>query len=128
MKVGENQVKYLADIAMIAMDDEETEAQRRDLERIATYTETLAGIDTVGVPEQTHPFGHDMEDGSGEANDSCGAGEAGVAAGVRAAGKTGAMSRFREDEVTNEDRTKEFMAAAPDSKGPYFRVPRTIEE
>ena len=104
MKVGENQVKYLADIAMIAMDDEETEAQRRDLERIATYTETLAGIDTAGVPEQTHPFGHDMEDGSS------------------------AMSRFREDEVTNEDRTKEFMAAAPDSKGPYFRVPRTIEE
>jgi len=119
MKVGENQVKYLADIAMIAMDEEETEAQRRDLERIATYTETLAGIDTAGVPERTHPFGHDMEDGSGGADGACGAG---------GAGKADAMSRFREDEVTNEDRTKEFMAAAPDSKGPYFRVPRTIEE
>jgi len=116
MKIGENQVKYLADIAMIAMDEEETEAQRRDLERIATYTETLAGIDTAGVPEQTHPFGHDVEDGAGEAD------------GTDKTGEATAMSRFREDEVTNEDRTKEFMAAAPDSKGPYFRVPRTIEE
>ena len=104
MKVDENRIKYLADIAMISIDAEEREAQRRDLERIATYTEALCGIDTAGAPEQTHPFGNGMADGENSVN--C----------------------FREDEVTNEDRTKELIAAAPDSKGPYFRVPRTIEE
>ncbi|MDR3363586.1 MAG: Asp-tRNA(Asn)/Glu-tRNA(Gln) amidotransferase subunit GatC [Clostridiales Family XIII bacterium] len=40
----------------------------------------------------------------------------------------GAVNRFREDVVTNGDRTEELLANAPDRKGPYFRVPRTVEE
>ena len=116
MKVEQNQIKYLAGIAMIAMGAEETEAQRRDLERIATYTETLGGIDTAGVPERTHPFGH------------AAAGGLGGLGGADGPGGSDGLNRLREDEVTNEDRTKEWMAAAPDSKGPYIRVPRTIEE
>ncbi len=38
------------------------------------------------------------------------------------------VNRFREDVVTNEARTGELLANAPDSSGPYFRVPRTVEE
>ena len=37
-------------------------------------------------------------------------------------------NRLREDEVTNEDQAERWTGAAPDSKGSYFRVPRTIEE
>lgn len=37
-------------------------------------------------------------------------------------------NRFRPDEVTNGDRTEELLANAPDRRGSYFRVPRTVEE
>ena len=98
MGIDNKLIKHLAEIAAIEMGDEETESQRRDLERITDYAGKLAELDTAGLPEQTHPFG--------------------------AVGE----NRLRADEVTNEDRTKELVAAAPDSKGPYFRVPRTVEE
>jgi Asp-tRNA(Asn)/Glu-tRNA(Gln) amidotransferase C subunit len=38
------------------------------------------------------------------------------------------INRLREDTVTNEDKSAELVAGAPDSKGSYFRVPRTVEE
>ena len=98
MAVDTNQVKHLAEIAAIGMGGEELMAQQRDLERIAAYTARLAELDTAGLPEQTHPFG-----ATGE-------------------------NRLRGDEVTNGDQAEELVAAAPDSKGPYFRVPRTVEE
>ena len=37
-------------------------------------------------------------------------------------------SRFRGDVVTNEARADELLSNAPDRKGPYFRVPRAVEE
>ncbi|MDR1815358.1 MAG: Asp-tRNA(Asn)/Glu-tRNA(Gln) amidotransferase subunit GatC [Clostridiales Family XIII bacterium] len=39
-----------------------------------------------------------------------------------------AANRFREDEVTNGDRTEALLAGAPDKSAPYFKVPRTVEE
>ncbi|MCL1895621.1 MAG: Asp-tRNA(Asn)/Glu-tRNA(Gln) amidotransferase subunit GatC [Clostridiales bacterium] len=98
MAVDTNLIKHLAEIAAIDMGEEELMAQQRDLERIAAYTARLAELDTSDVPAQTHPFG-----------------EAGV-------------NCLRDDEVTNVDQAEELVAAAPDSKGPYFRVPRTVEE
>ena len=100
MRIDKKQIEELAGLAQIGMGAEETEAQRKDLERLATYTEVLKDLDTTGLPCQTHPFG---------------------------AAETG-VNRFRPDVVTNEDRTEEWIASAPDSKGPYFRVPRTVEE
>ena len=38
------------------------------------------------------------------------------------------VNRFREDVVTNNDRRSELLAGAPDSKGDYFRVLKTVEE
>ncbi|WP_312648838.1 Asp-tRNA(Asn)/Glu-tRNA(Gln) amidotransferase subunit GatC [Aminipila sp.] len=34
---------------------------------------------------------------------------------------------FREDEVTNSDKREEVLQNAPDSKGDYFRVHKTVE-
>jgi len=98
MKIDTKFTGYLAGVAAIDMGEEELEAQRRDLERIVSFTGRLSDLDTEGLPCQTHPFG-----------DSGG-------------------NRLRADEITNEDHTKELIAAAPDSKGPYIRVPRTVEE
>jgi len=104
MKIDDKQIEFLAGLAKIEMGPEETEGQRRDLERIASYTECLNGLNTDDMDEQSHPFGIGGPDGKG------------------------GMDRLREDEVTNEDLAEEWMRAAPDSKGRLFRVPRTIEE
>ncbi|MDR3305734.1 MAG: Asp-tRNA(Asn)/Glu-tRNA(Gln) amidotransferase subunit GatC [Clostridiales Family XIII bacterium] len=37
-------------------------------------------------------------------------------------------NRLREDRITNGDRRESLLENAPDRKGAYFRVPRTIEE
>ena len=99
MKISEETIKYLAEVAMIEMGADEREAQRKDLERISTYTEKLFEVDTEGAECQTHPFTPAFE-----------------------------VNRFRTDEVTNKDRKEEWTEAAPDSKGTYIRVPRTVEE
>jgi len=104
MKIDEKRIEFLTGLAKIEMGPEEMEAHRRDLERIATYTECLNELDTSDMPEQSHPFGSSGLD------------------------ERGGMDRLREDEVTNEDMTAEWMHAAPDSKGRFFRVPRTVEE
>jgi aspartyl-tRNA(Asn)/glutamyl-tRNA(Gln) amidotransferase subunit C len=100
MKIEKKQIQEIADLAQIGLSQEELEAQRIDLERISFYTEKLKDIDTNGKPCQTHPFGAGYYD----------------------------VNRFRPDLVTNEDRAEEWTSAAPDSKGSYFRVPRTVEE
>ena len=99
MKISKEKIKYLADTAMIEMDDAEREAQRKDLERISAYTEKLGELDTEGEVCMSHPFAFDTS-----------------------------VNRFRADEVTNKDQKEEWIKAAPDSKGTYIRVPRTVEE
>jgi len=99
MKISEEKFKYIAETAMIEMDADEREAQRKDLERISTYTEKLGELDTEGEAGRSHPFAFDTS-----------------------------VNRFRTDEVTNKDRKEVWIKAAPDSKGTYIRVPRTVEE
>ena len=88
-------------MGLIEMDPEEMEAQRQDLERIASFAEKLKELETENLPELTHPFGFDSE-----GYDNC----------------------LREDIVTNDDCAESFAASAPDSKGVFFRTPRTVEE
>lgn len=38
-----------------------------------------------------------------------------------------AVNRFREDVVTNQDRREELLQNAPDKKGTYFKVFKTVE-
>ena len=99
MKISEKTMEYLVDTAMLGMDEEEKEAQRKDLERISTFTEKLGDLDTTGQDCVSHPFVPSLN-----------------------------SNRFRSDIVTNENKSKELIAAAPDSKGPYIRTPRTVED
>ena len=99
MKISEKTMEYLVSTSMIDMEEEEKEAQRKDLERISTFTEKLGELDTTGQECLSHPFVPAMN-----------------------------SNRFRPDIVTSEDKSKELIAAAPDSKGPYIRTPRTVED
>ena len=99
MKIDERTMDYLANVSMIGMDEDETEAQRKDLERIATFTEVLSELDTTGEACVSHPFIPALNE-----------------------------NRFRADIVTCEDKSKELVAAAPDKKGSYVRVPRAVED
>lgn len=38
------------------------------------------------------------------------------------------VNRFREDVVTNKDRREEMLSNAPDKKGDYFKVFKTVED
>lgn len=38
------------------------------------------------------------------------------------------VNRFREDVVTNEDRREDMLANAPEKKGDFFKVFKTVEE
>jgi aspartyl-tRNA(Asn)/glutamyl-tRNA(Gln) amidotransferase subunit C len=38
------------------------------------------------------------------------------------------VNKFRDDVVTNGDRREEMLANAPERKGDYFRVFKTVEE
>jgi aspartyl-tRNA(Asn)/glutamyl-tRNA(Gln) amidotransferase subunit C len=38
------------------------------------------------------------------------------------------VNTFRKDEVSNADDHERLLANAPDRRGEYFRVPRTVEE
>ena len=101
MTVDINTMKQLAEIAAIEMGPEEVAEQTAILKELAACTANLLSVETEGLPRQTHPFADAGADGA---------------------------NRLREDVVTSEDHAKEFTAAAPDSKGAYFRVPRTVEE
>ena len=111
MKIDDTLMKQIAALAVIDMGPEEMEAQRQDLERIATFTEKLAELDTDCLPGQTKQLSPPLSHGSGFGGSG---------------GYT--ENRLREDIVMNEDHAKEFVAIAPDSKGLYFRTPRTVDE
>ena len=89
--------KQLAETAAIDLNPEELEAQAAALEEFVSFTEGLLSVNTEGLPARTHPFAETGE------------------------------NRLREDKVTNEDHGKEYATTSPDSKGRYFRVPRTVE-
>ena len=112
MEIDKKQLLDIANLALIELDPEEIESQRLALERISTYTEKITNLDTSGLQCQTHPFGFD----------------GGISSETTCTGDEGSLNRFRSDDVENKNLLEEWLKAAPDSKGPYIRVPRAVEE
>jgi len=106
MEIDEKTIEQLTKLAMIELSLEEKEAHRSDLEKLATFAGTIG----VGTNETNETNGGEAEGGS------C------------VPGAVTGTNRLREDVVTNEDLADELLAGAPDSKGPYLRVPRTVDE
>ena len=51
MALTTEDVKGLAELARLELSDAEVETRRGELERILTYVDRLAAVDTTGVPE-----------------------------------------------------------------------------
>ncbi|HVB99146.1 MAG TPA: Asp-tRNA(Asn)/Glu-tRNA(Gln) amidotransferase subunit GatC, partial [Candidatus Dormibacteraeota bacterium] len=82
----------------LELTESEIETYRRQLDQILTYVENLDRLDTSGVD----PLAQVVASGTGAAI-------------------------WREDEVRPAGVTGDALAAAPDARPPFFRVPKVIE-
>ena len=112
MKVADQDVAYVADLANLELTEEERPRMVRDLNAILGYVDLLDALDTKDVPpmaQVSDRFGVDPS-------------------------KTGS-ARFayaRRDDVT-EGLRKSFtpeaaLSNAPESDGTFFKVPKVIEK
>jgi aspartyl-tRNA(Asn)/glutamyl-tRNA(Gln) amidotransferase subunit C len=96
-------VRRVAELANLELTAEEEPRMRRDLNAILGHIAQLNELDTVGVPamEQVGEMLGGVVDGRG--------------------------ASLRADEVRPSLDRAEVMAAAPDSDGRFFKVPKVIE-
>lgn len=111
MKVTENDVSYVAELANMELTSEERQRMLRDLNSILEYIDRLNQLDTTNVPPMA------------QVSDRFGIDQA----------KQGS-ARFsyatREDIVEGLRKSlpqEQALANAPDSDGTFFRVPKVIE-
>lgn len=111
MKVTENDVSYVAELANMELTSDERQRMLRDLNSILEYIDRLNQLDTTNVPPMA------------QVSDRFGIDQA----------KQGS-ARFsyatREDIVEGLRKSlpqEQALANAPDSDGTFFRVPKVIE-
>jgi aspartyl-tRNA(Asn)/glutamyl-tRNA(Gln) amidotransferase subunit C len=111
MKVTEQDVAYVADLANLELSEDERRSMLRDLNSILEYVDRLNELDTANVPPMA------------QVSDRYGVDQA----------KQGS-DRFayaaREDVLEGVRKSlphKEALANAPDADADYFRVPKVIE-
>jgi len=97
MKISEEEVRYIADLANLRLSGEELKKYRADLEEILTYVEKLNELDTSGVEPMAQVLSED---------------------------NTPAM---REDELKPSFEPEEALRAAPAPGAGHFKVPKVIE-
>ncbi|HEU5339909.1 Asp-tRNA(Asn)/Glu-tRNA(Gln) amidotransferase subunit GatC, partial [Edaphobacter sp.] len=96
-------VRRVAELANLELTAEEEPRMRRDLNAILNYVEQLNELDTSGVPAMAQ------------------VGEA-LGAGSEASG-----AELRVDHVRDSIDRAAVMAAAPETNGRFFKVPKVIE-
>jgi len=99
MSLGPEQVQRIADLARIAVSEEELAAVAAQLNRVLALVDRLQAADTRGVEPMAHPL--DTE--------------------------PGVVQRRRADEVTEPERREEFQALAPQCEAGLYLVPRVLE-
>ncbi len=111
MKVTDQDVAYVADLANLDLTDEERSGMLRDLNSILDYVDRLNELDTSDVPPMA------------QVSDRYGADES-----------KQSSERFayasREDILDGLRKSlphEEALANAPDADGEFFRVPKVIE-
>ncbi len=91
-------ISHVARLARLELSDEELGTYGRQCRELLEHVARIQAVDTEGVEPTSHPFPM--------------------------------TNRFREDRVTPETvlGREEVLARAPDTEGPFFRVPPAIEE
>ena len=95
MALSLNDVRHIALLAKIGLDDAELERLQNELTPILALVEKMQAVDTSGVAPMSH------------AQDI--------------------FQRLREDEITETDKSAEFLALAPQTENNLFLVPKVIE-
>ena len=111
MKVTEQDVAYVADLANLDLTDEERSGMLRDLNSILDYIDRLNELDTSDVPPMA------------QVSDRYGVDESNQ-------GSERFAYASREDILEGLRKSlphKEALANAPDSDEEFFRVPKVIE-
>lgn len=98
MKVSEQDVSYVAELAHLELTAEERARMLRDLNSILEYVSRLQQLDTSGVEPM-----------------------------AQVAAARGGSEVMRADQVRASLPRQEAMRNAPESDGTYFKVPKVIE-
>lgn len=98
MKITENEVRYVADLANLRLTDEEIHRMAQELDEILTHMDKLNQIDTSNV----EPMAQVLYD----------------------AGETATL---RADEPKATLSNADAMGSAPTPGGGYYKVPKVIE-
>ncbi len=98
MKLTEDEVRYVADLANLRLSPEEVVKMSHDLGDILTHIEQLNELDTSNVEPMTQVLFHEDE-----------------------------TAPLREDVVHATLTNQEAVASAPQNGGGYFKVPKVIE-
>ncbi|HLJ15921.1 MAG TPA: Asp-tRNA(Asn)/Glu-tRNA(Gln) amidotransferase subunit GatC [Bryobacteraceae bacterium] len=98
MKITEQEVRYVADLANLRLTDEETARMARDLDEILTHMDKLNELDTATVEPMSQVL-YDAEE-------------------------TATLRPDRERATLSND---DAVRNAPAAGGGYFKVPRVIE-
>lgn len=111
MKVTEQDVAYVADLANLELTEEESTHMVRDLNAILGYVDMLSRLDTEGVEPMA-----EVSDRYGVDNSRTGSGRFAYAS--------------RDDVLFGLRPSlprQETLANAPDADGTFFKVPKVIE-
>jgi aspartyl-tRNA(Asn)/glutamyl-tRNA(Gln) amidotransferase subunit C len=103
MKVSEQDVSYVADLANLELTDDERTRMVRDLNSILEHIDRLNQLDTSDVEPMAQVFSAPAEQG-------------------------GEVTSMREDELRPSIPHEEAVRNAPQTDGTYFRVPKVIEK
>ena len=110
MKITEEEVRYVADLANLKLTEAEIHKFQADLDEILVHMDKLNEIDTAGVPPMTQVL--------------YGAGAAPMAQVLYRAGEVDTLREDRERPSLSNDKA---LANAPQPGAGYFKVPKVIE-
>jgi aspartyl-tRNA(Asn)/glutamyl-tRNA(Gln) amidotransferase subunit C len=99
MSLSDDQVRRLARLARIAVQEDETGAVLERLNRVLGLIDQMRAVDTRGVQPMAHALEAEVPGGQ----------------------------RLRADKVTEADRRAEFQAVAPAMDAGLYLVPKVIE-
>ena len=105
MKITDEDVTYVADLANLDLTDQERQRMVRDLNSILGYIDLLNELDTTNVP----PMAQTLPGNTGSK-------------------EAGAARALREDELLPCLAHEDALKNAPDTDGSFFRVPKVIEK